>query len=285
MLGDSSSTSASHVEGLSLAIASHSGGIHTIGKPIHVRCKDKFFYRTCKGSHLTRLCPATARILLAWFSVEGPSGSESSLVSPHSIPSFIDTIVMPMKSSDDTPLPLGVDASIDLVVSHPAQPMVVSMQSSTNTTPIFRSDVSLDLFSSHPIQPMVEEVVAPMQFYVDPIFLVLVLYLLYYVIRIYDIAPSKQERVLLSPSTLPSSLGKVPFDWDGLVGYSIHLPMSFQVRDIIRYIMETITYPSTLSSSTLRALGFPKLVSAICNILIFHKNPAREPWPPLRLAA
>jgi hypothetical protein len=80
---------------------------------------------------------------------------------------------------------------------------------------------------------MVEEVVAPMQFSVDPTLLVLVLYLLYHVISISSTTPSEQERVLLSPSTLPPSPGEVPFDWDGLVGYPMPPPMSFQVRDII----------------------------------------------------
>jgi hypothetical protein len=64
------------------------------------------------------------------------------------------------------------------------------------------------------------------------------------------------------------------------VGYPMPPPMSFQVRDIIRYIMETVTSASTLSSSNWRALDFPKLVLAICKILTFHIIPARDPWPP-----
>jgi hypothetical protein len=54
-----------------------------------------------------------------------------------------------------------------------------------------------------------------------------------HVISISSTAPSEQERILLSPSTLPSSPGEVPFDWDGIVGYPMPPPMSFQVRDII----------------------------------------------------
>jgi hypothetical protein len=54
-----------------------------------------------------------------------------------------------------------------------------------------------------------------------------------HVISISSTTPSEQERVLLSPSTLPPSPGEVPFDWDGLVGYPMPPPMSFQVRDII----------------------------------------------------
>jgi hypothetical protein len=78
-------------------------------------------------------------------------------------PSLVDKKFMPMQSSVDTPLPLGVDASLDLVVSHPIQPMIMLMQYLTNTTPIFGGDASLDLVVLHPIQPMVEEVVVSMQ--------------------------------------------------------------------------------------------------------------------------
>jgi hypothetical protein len=148
---------------MSPATASHVGGIHTIEKPRRIRCKPKFLCRLCKGDHLTRLCPATVVVQEAWSFPGGPSGSESSLVSQHSSPSLVDTVVMPMQYSADTTLILGGDASLDLVVSHPVQPMVVSMQSSTDTTPIFGGDASLDLVVSHPIQPMVEEVVMPMQ--------------------------------------------------------------------------------------------------------------------------
>jgi hypothetical protein len=132
----------------------------------------------------------------------------------------------------------------------------------------------------HPIQPMVEEVVVPMQYPVNPTLLLEGDASFNHVIIISSTAPSEQERVLLSPSTLPPSPGEVPFDWDGLVGYPMPPPMSFQVRDVIRYIMEKVTSTSTLSSSTWRALGFPKLVSAIRKMLTFHKNPAWEPWPP-----
>jgi hypothetical protein len=95
-----------------------------------------------------------------------------------------------------------------------------------------------------------------------------------------DTAYSKQERVLLYPSTLPPSPGEVPFDWDGIVGYPTPLPIFFQVIDIIQYITETITSSSTLSSSTWRDFGFPKIMSAIRKILTFHISPTWEPWPP-----
>jgi hypothetical protein len=149
----------------------------------------------------------------------------------------------------------GSDVSLDLVVSHLAQPTIVLMQYSTDNTPIFWGDAPLDLVVSHPIQPMVEEVVvsmqysinptlllesekskevvAPMQFLVDPTLLVLVLYLLCHVLRISSTSPSEQERVLLFSISLPPSPDEVPFDWDGLVGHPMPPPMSFPSRDII----------------------------------------------------
>jgi hypothetical protein len=154
---------------------------------------------TCEGSHLTHLFLVTTGIIEVWGSPKGPSGFEASIVSQHSIPSLVDTTIMPMQSSTDTSFPLGVDASfdlvvshlvqtmvvsmqyltdtslmfggdasLDLVVSHLVQPTLVSMQSSTDNTPIFWGDTPLDLFVSHPIQPMVEEVVVSMQSSIDP---------------------------------------------------------------------------------------------------------------------
>jgi hypothetical protein len=101
------------------------------------------------------------------------------------------------------PLPLGVDAYIDPVVSNPVQPTIVSMQSSMDTTPIFWGDASLVIVIMHPIQPMVEEVLLLVQYLVN-------LTLLFegdasfnHVVIILDPAPSEEEIVLLSPSTLP----------------------------------------------------------------------------------
>jgi hypothetical protein len=121
------------------------------------------------------------------------------MVSQHSIHSFVDTIITSMKSSADTPFPLGVDGSFNLFVSHTVQPMVMSIQSLTDTSPMFRGDASLnlvvshlvqpttvsmqssttntpvflgnsplDLVVSHPIKPMVEDVVVSMQSSIDP---------------------------------------------------------------------------------------------------------------------
>jgi hypothetical protein len=119
----------------------------------------------------------------------------------------------------------------------------------------------------------------PMQFLVDPALLVLVLYLLCHVLSIFITSPSEQERVLLFSISLPPSLDEVPFDWDGLVGYPMPLPMSFPRRDIIRYNTETITFVITFPSLTSRYLGLPKLGSVLRKILTFHRRSAREPWP------
>jgi hypothetical protein len=191
--------SASHAGSMSPATSGHAGEIHMIENPRCLRRKPRFLCRTCEGSHLTHLCPITAWILEAWGSPEGPSGSEEYMVSLHSIPSLVDTTIKPMQSSADTPFPLGVDVSFDLVVSHLIQPMVMSMQYLTNTSPMFGGDASLDLVVSHlvqptvvsmqslttnthvfwgdapldlvvlhPIQPMVEDVVVSMKFSINP---------------------------------------------------------------------------------------------------------------------
>jgi hypothetical protein len=101
-----------------------------------------------------------------------------------------------------------------------------------------------------------------------------------HIISILDPAPSEREIFFLSLSTLSLSPEEVPFNWDGFVGYLMPHPMSFPIRDIIRYITETITSVSSLSSSTWRDLGFPKIMSAIHKMLTFHRSLAWEPWPP-----
>jgi hypothetical protein len=90
-----------------------------IETPRRLKRKPRFLCRTCEGSHLTHLCPITNVIPEAWGSPKGPSGSKETMVSQHSVPSLVDTTVKPMQSLADTPFPLGVDASFDLVVSHP----------------------------------------------------------------------------------------------------------------------------------------------------------------------
>jgi hypothetical protein len=98
--------------------------------------------------------------------------------------------------------------------------VVVSMQYSIDPTFLLESD-------------KYKEAIMQMQFLVDPAILVMVLYLLCHVLRIYSTSPSKQERVLLFLSSLPPSLDKVPLDWDSLVGYPMPPPMSFLGRYII----------------------------------------------------
>jgi hypothetical protein len=66
-----------------------------------------------------------------WSSPRGPLGSESSLVSQHSVSPSIYMIFMPMQSS---PIP----------------------------TPILEDGMSLGIVFSHPFQPTVEELVIPM---------------------------------------------------------------------------------------------------------------------------
>jgi hypothetical protein len=126
-VGDFILASASHAGSMSPATASHVGGIYMIEKPRRLKRKPRFICRICEGSHLTHLCPVTVGIPEAWGSPRGTSASEASMVSQHSVPSLVDTRIMPMKSLANTPFPLGVDASFDLVVSHHVQPVVVSM--------------------------------------------------------------------------------------------------------------------------------------------------------------
>jgi hypothetical protein len=166
-VGDESLASASHAESMSLAIVNDAGGMHTIEKPRRLRRKPKFLCRTCEGNHLTRLCPATTRILEACFSPKVPLGSEAFVVSPHPISTLIDIEVMPMKSSPDH-------------------------------TPIVKGDVSPISVIVHPLQPMVEELVIPVQPLVNPTLLLEGDASFNHVVSISDTTPFEKERVLLS---------------------------------------------------------------------------------------
>jgi hypothetical protein len=190
-----------------------------------------------------------------WSFPGGPSGSESSLVSQHSSPSLVDTAIVIMQSSDDTPLILGGDAYLDLIVSHFVQPTIVSMQSSAETTHVFGGDASLDLIVSHPIQPTIEEVVVPMKSLVDPTLLLesdkskevtlsmqsLVNTTLLlggdasfdHVLRIFIYVPSEQGSIPLSLSMLPPSPRVVSFDWNDLVEPQLPSSMPFQIRGVL----------------------------------------------------
>jgi hypothetical protein len=104
----------------------------------------------------------------AWSFPEGPLGSESYLVSQHSNPSLVDTMIILMKSLADTNIIFGGDVFLDHVVSYPIQALVMTMKSPIDTTHVFGGDASLDLVVSHPIQPTVEEVVVSMQYSINP---------------------------------------------------------------------------------------------------------------------
>jgi hypothetical protein len=80
---------------------------------------------------------------------------------------------------------------------------------------------------------MVEGVVIQMKSLVNPTLLLEGDASFNHVINISSTAPSEQERVLLSSSTLPPSSGEVTFEWDGLMGNPMPPPMLFQVRDVI----------------------------------------------------
>jgi hypothetical protein len=203
--------------------------------------------------------------------------------------------------SNTTPF-LGGDASLDHVVSHLIQPVIVPMQSSADTTNVLASDVSLDHVVSHPIQPTVEEVVMPMQSSVDPTLLLesdkskevtLPMQSLAnptlllggdasfdHVLIISSYVPSEKGSIPLSLSILPPSPRMVSFDWNDLV--EPHLPSSapFHIMGVHRCIIDEGSSASILSSLAWQVLGSPKLVSATSEFLDFDKRLAWEPWPP-----
>jgi hypothetical protein len=298
-VGDFLIASASHAGSMSPATASHVGGIHMIDKPRCVRHNPNILCILYKGDHITHLCPATVVVQEAWSFPGGPSGSESSFCSQYSL---VDTIVMSMKSLADTPLPLGDDASLDLVVLHPVQPVVVLMQYLIETTPMFWGDASLDLIDSHHVQPMVEEVVMLMQYLVDPTLLLKsdkpkevtssmqssinpTLLLegdasFNHFLSISSYVPYSLGIIPLSSTMLPPSLRVVYFDWNDLVEPRLHSSTPFHIRGIIQCIIDKVTSTSILSSSTWKYLGFPNIVSTLHKLLTFHSDPGGYRWPP-----
>jgi hypothetical protein len=72
----------------------------------------------------------------------------------------------------------------------------------------------------------------------------------------------------------------VSFDWNDLVEPQIPFSTPFQIRGILRYIVDKVTSASILSSSTWKALGFPKMVSTIYEWMNFNISATQEPWPP-----
>jgi hypothetical protein len=79
---------------------------------------------------------------------------------------------------------------------------------------------------------------------------------------------------------LPPIPRVVSFDWNDIVEPQLPSSTPFQIRSILRYIVDKVTSASILSSSTWKALGLPKLMSTICELLSFDRSPAWEPWPP-----
>jgi hypothetical protein len=108
-----------------------------IKKPRRLRCKPKFFCRTCEGSHLTHLCLITVEIPEKWGSPKSPSDSEVSVVSLHTTSPLI-VLVVPLT------------------------------QYSPNLTPFVKSEASLAPITMHPLQPIIEEVATPVQSLVNP---------------------------------------------------------------------------------------------------------------------
>jgi hypothetical protein len=171
---------------------------------------------------------------------------------------------------------LGSDVSLNHVVSHLIQQAIASMQYSAETTSIFRGDASLDHVFSHPFQPTVKEVVMLMQYSVDPTLLVKsdkpkeVTLLMQssvnptlllggdayfnHVLSISSHVPFEQGSIPLSSSALPPSPRVVSFYWNGLIEPR-HLPSTpFQIKGILRYIVDKVTSASILSS--LERFGF-----------------------------
>jgi hypothetical protein len=205
----------------------------------------------------------------AWSFLKGPSSSKSSLASQ---PYLVDTLFMSMQYSAKTALPLGVDASLDLVVSHPIQPTVVLMQYSIETTPIFWGDAPLDLVFSHHIQPMIEEevmlmqysndptllldsdkpkeVTSPMKSSINPTLLLEVDASFDHVLIISSSVPSSLGSTLVSLSMLPPIPRVVAFDWNDLVEPQLPSSTPFQIRGILRYIVDKVTSTSILSLLT-----------------------------------
>jgi hypothetical protein len=78
--------------------------------------KPKFPCNICKGDHLTHLFHMLLSCRRVWSLSEGPSSSQSSLVSQKCIQSLVDEVVSLVQYSTDTTLILGGDVSLDHVV-------------------------------------------------------------------------------------------------------------------------------------------------------------------------
>jgi hypothetical protein len=103
----------------------------------------------------------------------------------------------------------------------------------------------------------------------------------YYVFSISSSILSEQGGIPLTSSTPPPSPRMISFDWNELV--EPHLPSStpFQIRvevnskNTYRCIVDEGASTSILSSSALKALGSPELVSASHELLSFDRHPSQ----------
>jgi hypothetical protein len=123
----------------------------------------------------------------------------------------------------------------------------------------------------HPLQPTVREASTPVKSLFNPTLFEESDAPLSHVLNIPNRTPSEQEIFILPPNPLSPNPDEFPFDWDDLMGHPIPPPMYFPLRDIIQTITETVSPVSTFSSWTWRALGFPKLLSAIHEIWTFYR--------------
>jgi hypothetical protein len=180
---------------------------------------------------------------------------------------LVDGVVMSMQYLADTTLVLGVDASLEHVVSHPIQPIVeevvVPMQYSVDPTLLLESD-------------KYKEVTSSIQYLANPTIVLGGDAYFGHFHRISSYVPYKQWGIPLSPSPR-----MVSFYWNDIV--EPHLPSStpFHIMGLRQCILDEVSYESIISSSTWKYLGSPKLVLATSALPDFDRRPTWEPWPPL----
>ena len=92
------------------------------------------------------------------------------------------------------------------------------------------------------------------------------------IISIY--VPYEQGIIPLSSSTLPPSPRVVSFDWNDLVEPQLPSSTPFQIRGILRYIVDKVYSTSILSSLAWKILGSPKIVSTTSVFPDSNRSPA-----------
>jgi hypothetical protein len=216
--------------------ASHAGGIDFVKKPRRIGCKPKFPYKLCKGDHLTHLCPGIPEVQRLWSLSARSYDYKSSEVSSQPIQPLVEKVVMPIQSLTDPTL---------LLESVDSTKVVMLLQSSANPTPLLGSEVSTD-----------------------------------YVFSISSSRLSEQGGIPLSSRKPPPSLRMVSFYWNDLVEPRLYSVSPFQIRvevnskNIYRCIVDEGASSSILSSSILKFLGSPELVSASHEMLAFDRCPS-----------